>query len=142
MLNKRYAAFAVGQDKILEEKLPGEDMFSLMIHGRLTRRMIRAAAREFRRAHQLDSDYFGGPWSHGDATMANVIYEDATDKARLIDFETVHDKSLPAPARHADDLFVFLLDLIAMSSRRRWRPLALEFVRAYGDPVVLSELQK
>src|SRR5438874_12095292 len=67
MLNKRYAAFAVGQDKILEEKLPGEDMFSLMIHGRLTRRMIRAAAREFRRAHQLDSDYFGAPWSHGHA---------------------------------------------------------------------------
>jgi hypothetical protein len=142
MLNKRYAAFAIGPDQILEEKLPGEDLFKLMNQGRLTPQMVHAAAREFRRAHQLHSDYFAGPWSHGDATMSNVLYDEATDKARLIDFETVHDKSLPAAVRHADDLFVFLLDLIAMSSRRRWLPLALQFVRSYGDPAVIAELQK
>src|SRR5206468_3228369 len=83
MLNKRYAAFAVGKDQVVEEKLPGEDMFSLMNRGRLTRRMIRAAAREFRRAHQLYSEHFAGPWSHGDATMSNTIYDQATDQARL-----------------------------------------------------------
>jgi hypothetical protein len=142
MLNKRYAAYAVGEDQIVEERLPGEDMFALMIQGRLTYSMIRAAAREFRRAHKLHSEHFGGPWSHGDATMSNVLYDAATDRARLIDFETVHDKSLPAPVRHADDLFVFLLDLLAMAPRRRWRLLALEFLRSYGNPEVLAELQK
>ena len=68
-----------------------------MTKGTLTRAMIRAAAREFRRAHALPSEaYDDGLWSHGDATMANVIYDPSTDRARLIDFEILHARDLPA----------------------------------------------
>ena len=42
--------------------------------------------------------------------MTNVIYNEKT-RARLIDFEIRHEKSLPAAARHTDDLLVFLLDM-------------------------------
>ena len=42
-----------------------------------------------------------------------VIYNQKTGRARLIDFELVHDRSLSAKSRHADDLLVFLLDILA-----------------------------
>jgi hypothetical protein len=73
--------------------------------------------------------------------MANVIYNEKTGRARLIDFEIVHDKSLSAAARHADDLLVFLLDLIAAAHGRQWLPMALRFLNAYDNVDVISELE-
>jgi hypothetical protein len=59
----------------------------------------------------------------------------------LIDFEIVHDKSFPAKSRHADDLLVFLLDLIAVAPNPQWLALALSFLNAYGDAAVILELK-
>src|SRR5258705_8552538 len=59
--------------------------------------------------------------------MTNVIYDEKAHRARLIDFEIRHEKSLPAPARHADDLLVFLLDLVSRVSSRQWIRLAMVF---------------
>ena len=84
----------------------------------------------------------GSDWSHGDASMTNVIYNEKTGRARLIDFEIRHEKSLPATARHADDLLVFLLDLVGRVSSRQWIRLAICFLRAYGDAAVMRELKK
>jgi hypothetical protein len=69
--------------------------------------MLEATGREFRRAHQFWSDEFAGLWSHADATTINVIYNEKTGRARLIDFEIIHHKSLPPTARQADDLSLF-----------------------------------
>jgi tRNA A-37 threonylcarbamoyl transferase component Bud32 len=80
--------------------------------------MLEAAGTELRRAHQFWSDEFDGPWSHGDSTATNVIYNQKTGRARLIDFELVHDRSLSAKSRHADDLLVFLLDILAIAASR------------------------
>src|SRR5207302_2423533 len=71
----------------------------------------------------------------------NVIYDEKIGRARLIDFEIVHDKSLPAKARQADDLLVFLLDLIAVAPNPQWLTLALSFLNAYGNTVVICELE-
>jgi hypothetical protein len=95
-----------------------------------------------RRAHQLWSPEFGAPWSHADATMQNVMYEDKTARARLIDFEIMHQKSLSATERYADDLVVFLLDLIAMGRRANWLPLAVAFTQTYADCDVVDEIKK
>jgi hypothetical protein len=54
----------------------------------------------------------GKGWSHGDGSMTNVIYDEKAHRARLIDFEIRHEKSLPAAARYADDLLVFLLHTV------------------------------
>ena len=102
--------------------------------------MLEGAGTELRRAHQFWSDEFDGPWSHGDSTATNVIYNQKTGRARLIDFELVHDRSLSAKSRHADDLLVFLLDILAIASSRQWLPFALCFPNTYGDPIVLAEL--
>jgi hypothetical protein len=103
--------------------------------------MVEAAGHEFRRAHQFRSDEFRGPWSHGDARTNNVIYDEMTGRARLIDFEILHDKSLPAKSRQADDLLVFLLDLIAVAPNPQWLTLALSFLNAYGNAAVISEFK-
>src|SRR5207237_10811959 len=63
-------------------------------------------------------------------------------RARLIDFEIVHENSLPAMARHADDLRVFLLDMVGMIPARQWLPFAICFLKAYGNREVVSELRK
>jgi hypothetical protein len=143
MLNgDRFRARASGPRGIVEDKLPGENLWDPMKRGTLTERMLKAAAKEIHRAHQFWSDEFGGCWSHGDATTTNVIYNDKTDRARLIDFEIIHEKSLSARARHADDLLVFLLDMVGQLSSRQWLSFALRFLKAYNDANVIAELRK
>ena len=141
MLNgDHFRAFAVRKNAVCVDKVPGKSLWDHMVAGTLTRQMMEAAATEFRRAHQLWNAEFDGPWSHADGTMQNVMYDDKTGRARLIDFEIAHEKSLSATARHADDVAVFLLDLVAKGPRRQWLPLAVCFAQAYGDRDVLAEL--
>jgi len=124
------------------DKLPGDNLWDHMNRGTLTPGMLKAAGSEYRRAHHFKNEDFGSGWSHGDASMTNVIYNEKTGRARLIDFEIRHEKSLPATARHADDLLVFLLDLAGRVSSRQWIRFAICFLRAYGDDAVMRELKK
>jgi hypothetical protein len=142
MLNgDRFRAWRCGEKKVCADKLPGKNLWEHLEHGTLTKKMVEAAGREFRRAHQFRSNEFRGPWSHGDAGTNNVIYDDKTGRARFIDFEIVHDKSLQAKSRHADDLLVFLLDVIAVAPNPQWLALALSFLNAYGNAAVICELE-
>jgi hypothetical protein len=143
MLNgDRYRAFISGTKTVVAEKLPGESLWEHLNRGTLTRPMLQAAAREFRRAHQFGSNEFRGGWSHGDASATNVIYDPSSNRARLIDFEIIHAKSLPTAARQADDLLVFLLDMVGLVSSGKWLPLTLTFLQEYGDGDIIAELRK
>ncbi len=143
MLNRdRFDAIAVGTDAVCLDKIPGESLWAHLRRGTITRGMLTEAAHELRRAHQFWSDDLGGPWSHGDASMSNFIYDQEARRVRLIDFEITHERRLPAVVRHADDLLVFLLDLAGFVSTRRWLPLALAFLRAYARPEVIAELSR
>jgi len=137
----RYRAYSSGPRTVIAEKLPGESVWEYLNRGTLTRRMLIAAATEFRRAHQFWSDEFRGRWSHGDASITNVIYDTSTNRARLIDFEIYHEKSLATAARQADDLLVFLLDLVGTLTTRQWIPFAMTFLEAYGDAEVIAQLR-
>lgn len=142
MLNgDRFRAWRSGENTVCADKLPGKNLWEHLEAGTLTKKMVEAAGREFRRAHQFPIKELHGPWSHGDAGTNNVIYDDKTDRARFIDFEIVHDKSLDAKSRQADDLLVFLLDLIAVAPNPKWLTLALSFLNAYGDTAVICELE-
>src|SRR5437667_8452372 len=142
MLNgDRFRTWASGHKTVCADKLPGKSLWEHLEQGTLTRQMVEAAGREFRRAHHFRSDEFRGPWSHGDSGANNVIYDEKIGRARLVDFEIVHDKSLPAKARQADDLLVFLLDLIAVARNPQWLTLALSFLNAYGNTAVICELE-
>src|SRR2546430_1048470 len=143
MLNgDRCRAYKSGARTVIADKLPGESLWEHLNRGTLTRRMLLAAASEFRRAHQFWSDEFRGRWSHGDGTSQNVIYDPASNRARLIDFEIIHEKSLPTFARQADDLLVFLLDMVGTVPNRQWLPFSTTFLAAYGDAKVIAQLRK
>src|SRR6516225_77787 len=134
MLNgDRFRARPSGTNTVCADRLPGRSLWDHLIDGTLTSKMMEAASQELRRAHQLWSDEFRGPWSHGDACMNNVIYDGKTGRARLIDFEIVHEKSLATKSRHADDLLVFLLDLLAVAPNPQWLTLALAFLKEYDN---------
>jgi hypothetical protein len=94
--------------------------------------MAAAAARELRRAHGLQSGCFRGGWSHGDAHAGNFVYDPATERARLIDFELRHRGDLSTEDRQRDDVLGFLLDMVGRISADRWRPCALAFLEAYA----------
>ena len=131
-----------GMRTVITDKLPGESLWDHLNRRTLTRQMLRAAAMELHRAHQFWSDEFRGRWSHGDASVTNVIYEAKTNRARLIDFEIYHEKSLPAAARQAGDLLVFLLDLVGTVPNRQWLAFATTFLEAYGDCEVIAQLKQ
>jgi hypothetical protein len=143
MLNgDRFTAKIVDKRTIMLDQLPGKSLWDHMNARTLTTRMLAAAGREYRRAHRMKIKQLGDGWSHGDASMTNVMYDAKENRARLIDFEIMHERSLSGRARHADDLLVFLLDMVDRVSARNWLPFALAFLRAYDDVDLMRELRK
>jgi hypothetical protein len=142
LYNGRFQVFAEGSRTLYQESFPGKSLLEHLHRKTLDFRGVRAAARELRRAHRLRCDELGGFWSHGDPHLGNVVYDAVADRARLVDFEIIHDKRLSAVERHADDLLVFLQDLVGRVSEEEWLPLAICFVAAYGQEDVIAELTK
>jgi len=142
LYDRDFRVFAEGSRTVCADSVPGISLLEHVNRGALTRPMLEAAAKEFRRVHELWCEEFGDLWSHGDPHLDNVFYESAAHRARLIDFEVAHEKSLPAVARHADDLLVFLQDLAGRVSARQWLPFALCFLNSYDRPKVVTELKK
>jgi hypothetical protein len=142
MLNGgRFRAWAPDEKTVCADKLPGKTLWEHLEKGTIKRQMMQAAGREFRRAHKFWSNHFRASWSHGDAGTNNVIYDETTGQARLIDFEIIHDRALSAKSRQADDLLVFMADLIAVAPNPQWLALVLSFLNAYGNAAVISELE-
>ena len=84
MLNgDRFRAKITDTRTVRLDKLPGQSLWDHMKQGTLNKRMLESAAKEYRRAQQFWRDEFGGPWSHGDASMPNVIYDEKTRRARI-----------------------------------------------------------
>ena len=138
----RTTAFPQGDDAVAVDELPGQSLAGHLEGGTLTAAMLAAAGRELRRAHSWRCDAFGGPWSHGDPHTGNFVYEAAHDRARLIDFEVMHHASLSADDRHADDLLVFLQDLVGRIPGDRWIPSARAFLAAYDRAEIVPVLAR
>ena len=137
----RFHSFAPDDRSIAAEEVPGVNLTVFLDGGTITPPMAAAAGRELRRAHQTNCPQFDGPWSHGDPHLGNFVYEPNADRARLIDFEVLHDRTLAAPERHADDLLVFLQDMGGRIGEELWLPCALAFLEAYGCPQIVSLLR-
>jgi hypothetical protein len=137
-----FSVFAENPRTVCMDPLPGQHLCEHLKRGTLTHQALIAAGRELRRTHQVWCPKLGDWWSHGDPHLDNVIYDDVTDRARLIDFEVLHDRSLPAILRHADDLLVFLQDLICRIPDDQCLPFARSFIDAYDRPEVIGELIK
>jgi hypothetical protein len=137
-----FHAFTHGDHAVGADALPGKSLAVHLDAGELTPHMLSAAGRELRRAHEWRCDEFGGPWSHGDPHTGNFVYDEAGGRARLIDFEVMHDAALSADERHADDLLIFLQDLVGRITTEHWLPSARAFLGAYGRPEIVSALER
>ena len=127
-------AFAEGADAVGANVLPGTSIAEHFERETFRPEMLDAAARELRRAHALPSDFFGGAWSHGDANLANFLFSENENRARLIDFELAHPRELSTAQRHAEDLLTFLQDLLGCCTREEdWLSFARRFLDGYGD---------
>lgn len=129
-----FVAQANGNRAILLEEIPGQSLRQYLSEDLLTPAIIQAAAHEFRHVHQLICPRLQIPWSHGDPHLGNVLYDYHSNRAWLIDFETRHNLTLRAADRYADDLLVFLLDLLGHDQSENWLPLSLHFLKAYNQP--------
>lgn len=142
MLHPQFHAEVVGKDAIIIDQLPGTAMWDYLKRGKLTEAMLQAAAAEFRRAHSMYSEEHHGLWSHGDAAMGNLLFDEQSGRALFIDFEIVHQPELPAHTRQADDLHAFLMDLVSLAPNRTWLAMALAFLRAYGKADVIEDFRQ
>jgi hypothetical protein len=135
-----FDAFAEGSSSVVAEEVPGKNLSHHLGGGTLTLPMLRAAALELRRAHAAPSAVFDGPWSHGDPHAGNFVYDASIDRARLIDFEVMHHPAIGADERHADDLLIFLQDMVGRIARDQWLPSAQAFLTAYDRPEIIARL--
>jgi hypothetical protein len=119
--------------------VPGTSLLQWLEQGPLTILMMQAAGQIFRQAHGCHSEFWRSGWSHGDSHLANVLYDPATATAALIDFETQHWRQLSPEVRQADDLLIFLLDIIGRCEN--WAELLPAFFHSYDQPAVLHQLQ-
>ena len=120
--------------------LPGLDLSQHFAAGSLGPVHLAAAGVELRRAHLLHSAFHGGGWSHGDPHTGNFLFDAATGRARLVDFEMRHHCDLPEARRHADDLLVLLQDVCGRCERDAWLPLATAFLGGYGRGEIIALL--
>jgi hypothetical protein len=135
-----YHAFSWGNSGVAADELPGINLTVPLDEGSLQPAMTAAAGRELRRSHTCRCPIFGDFWSHGDPHLGNFLYDAATDRARLIDFEGMHLQSLSADARHAEDVCAFLEDLAGRAREDLWLPTARAFLEGYDAPQILQQI--
>ncbi|MEM7553230.1 MAG: hypothetical protein AAF378_03875 [Cyanobacteria bacterium P01_A01_bin.84] len=161
------AADSFGQRGFWVETIPGKSLLSRLsdsqytsLNTSLSEEMFRAAGLEFRRVHSLWCDrlwckdtqhkrsqpqgcyHTQNFWSHGDPHLANVLYDESTNRAYLIDFETKHEPGLTATERHADDLLVFILDTLGRLQESEAILFSKAFLLSYGNKEVLQSLKQ
>jgi hypothetical protein len=74
--------------------------------------------------------------------MGNVLYDSATQRARLLDFETRHELSRPADWRHADDLLTLMLELISRTPMDSWPTSLAALFGGYASDWIVAELRE
>jgi hypothetical protein len=139
---EEFLAFSGDDDSVWLERLPGSDLDTLNEEGTLEVGMFYAAGLEFRRVHGLYSPRFRGAWSHGDPNFGNVIVDERGQRVRLIDFETAHVETLSPDDRHADDVAVFLLDLLGGVAEESLPAMAGAFLAGYNRPAISALAQR
>lgn len=137
-----FRAFADGPRAVAADEVPGKSLSMHLNACTLDPKMLAAAARELRRAHEASCPVFGAPWSHGDPHAGNFVYDAETDRARLIDFEVMHHPEILPDERHADDLLIFLQDVVGRIAEEQWLPSAEAFLSAYGRPEIVALLRR
>ncbi len=106
---------------------------------------IGLAVRSLYRLHAVIMQWPDGqnrPLSHGDATVENVIIDDACVNASWLDFDTIHESRMDAAWRHADDLRALTYSAAARLPASSFPELTRTIVANYGSTVPLDALEE
>lgn len=104
---------------------------------------MRLAARSLHRLHQLQVCWPDGvrrSFSHGDATVRNVVLTQRPVQATWIDFDMVHDEKQADQWRHADDLRAMLFSAAKWFSTELYGELVEATLTSYGVSSVIDTL--
>jgi hypothetical protein len=105
LLYPQRPAVRIGAGKsLIVPEVRGVSLRELLHRGEAGVHAMVAAAREVRRVHQIPCSHYNQAWSHGDLHLDNIVYDAASGRAGLIDFDTRHDCRLSHALRHSDDL--------------------------------------
>ena len=105
------------------------------------RRAAEVSVRALRVAHRTTlpwPDDVVRTFSHGDATVRNIVYDGENGAAQWIDFESLHDPAWDATSRRADDLRAWLVS--AWESWPNVEVLTEAIIAAYGDASAVTAL--
>jgi hypothetical protein len=111
-------------------------------HDRL--RALATASHALLELHRIDMPLYDGTrgrFSHGDATLRNVIYDLASDRAYWFDFDTVHDPSEAPIGRHADDLRAVLYSALETFADLPVSDIFETVTSAYDDRAIWDHLR-
>lgn len=120
------------------------DYFASCAHCRTEKqRAVGLAAEELNRLHQLRVRWPDGQlryFSHGDATVRNVILIEAPLQAKWIDFDMGHVETQPDTWRQADDLRAMLFSAAKWFPPESYGELAEITLGSYGNWPVVERL--
>jgi hypothetical protein len=133
---------------LLLPRLPGRTLSGMLQEsGGITGRVelgLHLTVVELARLHACWTPH---PWdgglqrfSHADATIDNVLIDADRKQAHWIDFDTTHSPSLPAAARHADDLLTLLCGAATMLAPEHWPRLCQILLRSYQSKPVAAAM--
>src|SRR5262245_40435846 len=133
--------------RLLLPVLPGRPVAGLLRRSDLDRgqklTVVRAAARALHRLHRLvvpAADRIARSFSHADATVFNVLYDEGTGLARWVDFETVHAASLNDTMRRAEDLRALAYSAAACLAADEYDLVPAALTAGYPERCVLGAL--
>lgn len=102
-------------------------------------RAVTAACVALRQLHGVDVCWPDGvlrPWSHSDASVGNVLWDRASNRAAWIDFETRHSAGMPAKRRAADDFLRLGYSVVAVLGASSSSAVAAAMLSGYDDPAL------
>ena len=125
---------------LLVSRKPGRPLSELIgeeaIENDRVTEVFSLALRELYRLHQLEVENGSSAnaqtilFSHGDASVSNVLHDTVTNQVCWFDFDLRHDLRQPANLRHADDLRAFLFTAMQCLSNKGWSE---ELIQQFRD---------
>jgi hypothetical protein len=142
-----YRARPCGKSGLLLPELPGRPLACILgsqDHSAQAKlRALDLAIGALRALHQRQIAWPDGrerSFSHGDATVKNVLVDLDAGTACWIDFETLHDPEAPSPWRQADDLRALLYSAAGHLQRTAFYEACRRIIHVEGESPVLRAL--
>jgi hypothetical protein len=137
----------VAPDAVLLPALPGTGAAAILASSETPAeekgRVLTAAARALAALHRLVVGRADGSmqtFSHGDATVANVLWDSETGRASWLDLDVTHDGRRSEVERRVDDLRTLAYSAASELAQHEYPLVPAALASGYADDAVLRAL--